>query len=104
MLPLSESSYLPNAAGKALASVAWDTRKATKKALSAKCRESSHWNKKKVKSNPELEVVATEIVELADVCLDHFVERVDKIIRRRGALHLVEKIEELMPEREPIAE
>ena len=102
------NSYAPQAAGKALMSVAWETRKQERRALAEKSRARSHW-KRREGMDPNVKQAtakaATEIVEAMakpfDAALDKFIQRVERLCMERGVEGVLEKIDALMPEKEP---
>lgn len=87
MLSTEPSRYSVNAAGQALASSAFEARK----------RERS-----RVKLEAQTQKLAQSLTEAADACLDKFVERVEQILRRDGAEEFLKRIDQVMPEREPV--
>lgn len=89
MLSAEPTSYSVQAAGRALASSAFEERKQ---------------EKARVKLEVQTRKLAQSLTETADVCLDRFIERVEKILRRDGADEFLKKLDQVMPERDPLAE
>ena len=108
MYSSSEQIEASEQAGKALMSVAWESRKAAKKELSAKCRDRSHWKKPNstVKLDHQIKNTGSTIAEAVDAAVDRFVERVEEIMRQRGKDgigQLLDRLDQVMPEDPPPA-
>lgn len=97
MLSTEPTNYSVQAAGKALASDAWSKKKESKLELSRKCRESATH----VRIPKQVRNAAQSFAEVADVCLDKFIARVEAICRRDGADELLKKLDAVMPLEEP---
>jgi len=97
MLSTEPTNYSAQAAGKALASEGWNRRKDEKRALSMKCRAGNT-----VKIDKQVRNAAQALAGAADACLDKFIERIEQILRRDGAEELLKRIDQVLPEREPV--
>jgi len=91
MLQTEPTKYTVQAAGTALNSAAWSRRKQEKRTVSAR--------EKTAKRTVE---EARALACAFDSLLDRYVERIERILRRDGAADLLAKLDQVIPEREPV--